>query len=67
MEEVHDLHVWALNMGNNALSVHLKSRTPMVSLKKATRLMNTKYKILHTTIQVEHVNSDIKFECETHH
>jgi Co/Zn/Cd efflux system component len=55
-------------MGNNALSCHIKSRTPMISLKKATRLMNTKYKILHTTIQVEHVNTtDIRFECVTHH
>jgi hypothetical protein len=40
----------------------------MISLKKATRLVNTKYKILHTTIQVEHVNnSDVNFECESSH
>jgi Co/Zn/Cd efflux system component len=67
VEEVHDLHIWTLNMGNNSLSCHMKSTTPMISLKKATRMINTKYKILHTTIQVEHINSlETKWECENH-
>lgn len=40
----------------------------MVSLKRATRMLNTKYKILHTTIQVEDSNdTDIDFDCEPHH
>lgn len=69
--EVHDLHVWALNMGRASMSCHLKSVDPMVSLKKATRLMNIKYKILQTTIQVEKVGEDKeemerhRFTCET--
>jgi Co/Zn/Cd efflux system component len=55
-------------MGNKALSCHIKSRTPMISLKKATRMINTKYKILHTTIQVEQSeNDDFNFICETGH
>jgi len=53
------------------MSCHLKSVDPMVSLKKATRLMNIKYKILQTTIQVEKVGEDKeemerhRFTCET--
>lgn len=52
-------------MGLHALSCHIKTKTPMVALKKATRLINTKYKILQTTIQVEHSElGDFKFKCE---
>ncbi len=65
VEEVHDLHVWALSAGNNAMSCHIKSSTPMISLKKATRMINTKYKILRTTIQVEHTNT--RYECQGDH
>jgi len=66
--EVHDLHVWTLKAGVYSLSCHIKSDDPMVSLKRATRMLNTKYKILHTTIQVEDCNeTDIDFDCEPHH
>ena len=68
--EVHDLHVWALNTSNYSLTVHLKSKNPMHSLKRATRLVNTKFKILHTTIQVEDVrdSEDNKdYQCEIYH
>jgi hypothetical protein len=55
-------------MNNNALSCHIKSPTPMKTLKRASRMINTKYKILHTTIQIEHTNyEDEGFDCETHH
>jgi cobalt-zinc-cadmium efflux system protein len=71
---IHDLHIWALNMGNCSLSCHIKTTNPMVTLKKATRMLNTKFKILHTTIQTEYVtlnehgdNGGIKaFICEDH-
>ncbi len=40
----------------------------MSSLKRVTRLLNTKYKILHTTIQVEDSNDkDIELDCVPHH
>lgn len=66
--EVHDLHVWALNNSNQVLTVHLKSTNPMKSLKKATRLLNTKYRILHTTIQVEEVEDSIEnYICDLYH
>lgn len=53
--------------------MHLKSTDPMVSLKRATRLVNTKFKILHTTIQVETVDaesdsdSDVTYQCAIYH
>jgi Co/Zn/Cd efflux system component len=50
-------------MGNIALSCHIQTSSPMKTLKKATRLVNTKYKILHTTIQIENVEED-HFKCE---
>jgi solute carrier family 30 (zinc transporter), member 2 len=66
--EVHDLHIWALNSSNYSLTVHLKSTKPMHSLKRATRLLNTKFKILHTTIQVEEVEDDRRpYNCEIYH
>jgi cobalt-zinc-cadmium efflux system protein len=68
VEDVHDMHVWVLSMGTSAMSCHIRSRTPMITLKKATRLVNTKYKILHTTIQVEHSDfTEVKFECDNEH
>jgi hypothetical protein len=40
----------------------------MKTLKRASRMINTKYKILHTTIQIEHSSDhEEKFDCETHH
>lgn len=52
----------------------MKSTKPMKSLKRATRLINTKYKILHTTIQVEEYvenedfdDDDNSFKCEIYH
>jgi len=75
---VHDLHVWGLNMGKAAMSCHIDSTNPMKSLKYATRIINRKYKILHTTIQVEQTfdsqvlrkNLDaepIRFSCDVDH
>jgi cation diffusion facilitator family transporter len=62
-EEVHDLHVWALSAGKSAMSAHIRSTTPMITLKKATRLLNRKYKIFHTTIQIEHSDNNTKYTC----
>ena len=39
----------------------------MLTLKRATRMVNMKYKILHTTIQVEDMESDIELDCESQH
>jgi len=41
----------------------------MKSLKRATRLINVKFKILHTTIQVEEVEIDESkpYNCAIYH
>jgi len=65
VEQVHDLHVWGLSVGKSSMSAHLISSTPMVTLKKATRLLNTKYKILHTTIQIEHAEKSGSYQCKS--
>lgn len=56
VEEVHDLHIWAMSTQENALSVHLYM--PDVSLSDEDRqqlvlFLKEKYKIHHATIQVE--------------
>ena len=71
--DVHDLHVWGLNSSRHVLSAHITSNDPMLSLKKATRLVNVKYKILHSTIQVERSDETYeekkkhRFKCNNHH
>ena len=64
VSEVHDIHVWALSMGKKALSAHMTAKDPQLALKQITKKCHSKYKIYHTTIQVE-AESDHKhaFEC----
>jgi len=55
----HDLHVWALTSGLNALSVHVvinKQAIPDEILKLITDNITTDFKIAHTTIQIESEN-----------
>lgn len=54
--DVHDLHVWALSAGKYSMSVHIKSKKPLKTLSQATDLCRRKYKLFHTTIQVEGVD-----------
>lgn len=63
VQQVHDLHIWALSTKENALSVHLW--IPEGDLCDETRLsmvkeLREKYSIHHATIQVE---KDLAF-CE---
>ncbi|WP_439882123.1 cation diffusion facilitator family transporter [Pontibacter sp. MBLB2868] len=54
--DVHDLHVWSLTSGVNAMSVHVVSAdgTPPNSvLEQVNDRVKSSYKIVHTTIQVE--------------
>lgn len=53
--DVHDLHVWSLSAGKLSMSVHITSRKPLKTLSAATDLCRRKYKLFHTTIQVEGV------------
>lgn len=56
VQEVHDLHIWAISTQENALSVHLYM--PELELsddarQKLVKLLKKKHKIHHATIQVE--------------
>ncbi|MFF2909379.1 cation diffusion facilitator family transporter [Paenibacillus sp. NPDC057934] len=53
---VHDLHIWTITSGLNALSCHLRieeDRNPQEILQQAVTLIEDKYNISHTTIQIE--------------
>ncbi len=56
---MHDLHVWALTSGLNALSVHVvinKEAIPDEIIKFINDKINSDFKIGHTTIQIETEN-----------
>jgi zinc transporter 2 len=66
VSEVHDLHVWSLSVGKISLSCHLISDDPQNSLREAVTICKKKYKIKHSTIQVESSLDQIKHECDDH-
>jgi zinc transporter 2 len=53
VKEVHDVHIWSISTGVHSLSAHIKSDSPLETLKKATEMCQKKFNITHTTIQVE--------------
>lgn len=56
VRDVHDLHVWTITSGLDSLSCHLLIDDEADSqsiLQQAIHLIERKYKIMHTTIQVE--------------
>jgi cobalt-zinc-cadmium efflux system protein len=67
VKEAHDLHIWTVSSGRLALSVHLiveanePDRKSVLSL--ATELLETKYNIVHTTIQIEDQGSFQSERC----
>ena len=64
VDEIHDIHIWSLSMGKVALTCHLTSDNPMMTLKRVTKFIRKKYKINHTTIQVEaRADSKYSFLC----
>jgi cobalt-zinc-cadmium efflux system protein len=54
VSEVHDLHIWAVSSGRLALSVHLVAPDNERVLAQANALLQERYGIIHTTIQIEH-------------
>jgi cobalt-zinc-cadmium efflux system protein len=60
VEAVHDLHVWTITSGMEALSAHVvltvgcESETASRILETLTALLKEQFGIDHTTIQVEH-------------
>lgn len=56
VEQVHDLHIWALSTQENALSVHLyMPHSPLTDYarQQLIQLLKHKHNIHHATIQVE--------------
>ena len=66
VSSVHSLHVWSLTLDRMAVAVHLAVGPTVDSeqvLKKATRLLQTKFKIAHCTVQVERYNAITMESC----
>jgi cobalt-zinc-cadmium efflux system protein len=64
--DVHDLHIWTISTGMDALSGHVVVRDQMLSqssklLSEINNVLAERYNITHTTIQLEH-ESEISFK-----
>ncbi|HUG96438.1 MAG TPA: cation diffusion facilitator family transporter [Nitrososphaera sp.] len=67
--DVHDLHVWTISTGMDALSGHVVVRDQMLSqssrlLGDINRVLAERYGITHTTIQLEH-EREVSFKRTT--
>jgi cobalt-zinc-cadmium efflux system protein len=64
--EVHDLHIWTVSPGRNALSVHLVTSQPKRVLQEAHAMIEKNFKIRHMTIQIEdptHFDPKYCYDC----
>lgn len=62
VQEIHDLHVWGMSTTEVALTAHLLCDTKEIDdnfLQDIARELNTRYKIGHTTIQIENGRCDL--------
>jgi len=50
--DVHDLHIWSLTLGKNAVTAHLKATNPDQALREAHKVAN-QMGLSHVTIQVQ--------------
>ena len=67
VQEVHDLHIWAVSAKKIALSAHLIADDTQRALKEAHQLIEHKYGISHMTIQVEdpaHFKPRYCYDCD---
>ena len=68
IQDIHDLHVWTISLGNVAMTCHIMSVKPLKTLAQVTDLLRHKYKLYHTAIQVEGVDDKERnphtFKCE---
>jgi len=61
VKDIHDLHIWTITSGMNAISAHIliedsEAESAPVILKKINELLNSKYNISHATFQTECVS-----------
>ncbi len=72
VEDIHDLHVWALSTSQNALSAHVVSNEDKTAtlLEDLNQTINKKFGIHHVTIQIEkdtaHLHCDCMNKAEVH-
>lgn len=63
VQTVHDLHIWGLSTTESALTVHLVMPNPPADdkfLHETSHELQERFKIGHTTIQIEHGDADIQ-------
>ena len=56
VREVHDLHLWSVTQGQEAMSAHVviePSRDPAAALKEGRELLSERFGLTHVTLQVE--------------
>ncbi|MGM9488079.1 cation diffusion facilitator family transporter [Ideonella sp. YS5] len=56
VEDVHDLHVWALTSGKNSLTahvVHAEGAGPSELIDRLKELLADRFRVYHSTLQVE--------------
>lgn len=66
--DIHDLHIWTITSGFQALSGHLdvrKSADRDAILQKATTMLKEEFAIEHLTLQLE--GEDVSLKKEEHH
>lgn len=63
IDEVHDLHVWSLTEGQVNLSAHVTTKEASKALQEATRVLQEKHHIHHTTIQLEAPDMECPAPC----
>ena len=64
--DIHDLHVWSLSLGKVSLSCHISSKFPDETLPIAKKIVEKKYHIKHSTIQVEGIDKGIDCYNDLH-
>jgi cobalt-zinc-cadmium efflux system protein len=68
VNNVHDLHIWSIGSESHALSCHIAiadippSESESI-MREVQRMLAERFRILHTTIQFEHVVCDIAHGC----
>jgi cobalt-zinc-cadmium efflux system protein len=68
--DVHDLHVWTISSGREALSAHVRLSGPVDHAKLLSSIresIHDKFEIDHMTIQMEKLNKETEaiYVCET--
>lgn len=69
VEEVHDLHIWAMSTTENALTVHLIMPNATVNDDFTTNVakrLEDQFHIHHTTLQIENGNGDVECKSNCH-